>query len=239
MAHRPKVFALHVDERGEMAFDKFKNFWNVDIKNGVKGKAVVQSASMPTESATATNVSMWLDVYVEGWEPYRVQHHCVVKMSKHPSPGDTLPVVVDRENKERIDIQWQEVKTVDEIMREGGPGQIAGANVTMGQPQVINLSGAGLSGDLNEQIQQAMQIAHQAMQQAQEGMPPSTESESETASAAAPAPEPSSAAAPEPPAPNMVEERLAALERLASLRDSGVLSDAEFEAEKIKVLSGG
>jgi len=70
-----------------MAFDKFKNFWNVDIKNGVKGKGVVQSASMPTESATATNVSMCLDVYVEGWEPFRVQHHCVVKMSKHPSPG--------------------------------------------------------------------------------------------------------------------------------------------------------
>jgi hypothetical protein len=37
----------------------------------------------------------------------------------------------------------------------------------------------------------------------------------------------------------MVEERLAALEQLAKLRDSGVLSDAEFEAEKIKVLRGG
>jgi hypothetical protein len=223
-----------------MAFDKFKNFWNVDIKNGVKGKAVVQSASMPTESATATNVSMWLDVYVEGWEPYRVQHHCVVKMSKHPSPGDTLPVVVDRENKERIDIQWKEVKTVDEIMREGGPGQIADVgNVTMGQPQVINLSGAGLSGDLNEQIQQAMQIAQQAMQQAQEGTPPTELTVSAATPGSAPTTETPSAAAPDAPSSNMVEERLAALERLAKLRDSGVLSDAEFEAEKIKVLRGG
>jgi hypothetical protein len=223
-----------------MAFDKFKNFWNVDIKNGVKGKAVVQSASMPTESATATNVSMWLDVYVEGWEPYRVQHHCVVKMSKHPSPGDTLPVVVDRENKERIDIQWGEVKTVDEIMREGGPGQIAGVgNVSMGQPQVINLSGAGLSGDLNEQIQQAMQIAQQAMQQAQEGTPPTELTVSAATPGSAPTTETPSAAAPDAPSSNMVEERLAALERLAKLRDSGVLSDAEFEAEKIKVLRGG
>jgi hypothetical protein len=223
-----------------MAFDKFKNFWNVDIKNGLKGKAVVQSASMPTESATATNVSMWLDVYVEGWEPYRVQHHCVVKMSKHPSPGDTLPVVVDRENKERIDIQWDEVKTVDEIMREGGPGQIAGVgNVSMGQPQVINLSGAGLSGDLNEQIQQAMQIAQQAMQQAQEGTPPTELTVSAATPGSAPTTETPSAAAPDAPSSNMVEERLAALERLAKLRDSGVLSDAEFEAEKIKVLRGG
>jgi len=223
-----------------MALDKFKNFWNVDIKNGVEGKAVVQSASMPTESATATNVSMWLDVYVEGWEPYRVQHHCVVKMSKHPSPGDTLPVVVDRENKERIDIQWKEVKTVDEIMREGGPGQIAGAGtVSMGQPQVINLSGAGLSGDLNEQIQQAMQIAQQAMEQAQEGTPPTELAVSAATPGSAPTAETTSAAAPDAPSSNMVEERLAALERLAKLRDSGVLSDAEFEAEKIKVLRGG
>lgn len=223
-----------------MALDKFKNFWNVDIKNGVNGKAVVQSASMPTESATATNVSMWLDVYVEGWEPYRVQHHCVVKMSKHPSPGDTLPVVVDRENKERIDIQWKEVKTVDEIMREGGPGQIAGlGNVTVGQPQVINLSGAGLSGDLNEQIQQAMQIAQQAMEQAQDGTPPTELAVSAATPGSAPTAETTSAAAPDAPSSNMVEERLAALERLAKLRDSGVLSDAEFEAEKIKVLRGG
>ena len=36
----------------------------------------------------------------------------------------------------------------------------------------------------------------------------------------------------------MVEVRLAQLERLASLRDAGALSDAEYEAEKVKVLSG-
>jgi hypothetical protein len=132
------------------------------------------------------------------------------------------------------------VKTVDEIMREGGPGQIAGVgNVSMGQPQVINLSGAGLSGDLNEQIQQAMQIAQQAMQQAQEGTPPTELTVSAATPGSAPTTETPSAAAPDAPSSNMVEERLAALERLAKLRDSGVLSDAEFEAEKIKVLRGG
>ena len=212
-----------------MALHKFKNFWNVDIKDGVKGKAVVQSASMPTESATTTNVPRWLDVYVDGWEPYRVEHHCIVKMSKHPSPGDSLPVGVDRENKERIDIQWGEVKTVDELMREGQPGAIPGVNVTMGQPQVINLSGAGLSGDLNEQIQQAMEIAQQAMQQSQTGAPGADE--------VAPVPQPEPAPAGEA-AGNVVEERLEQLERLAKLRDSGALSDGEFEAEKIKVLRG-
>lgn len=207
-----------------MGFDKFKNFWNVDIKDGVEGKAFVQSASHPPDDASATNVVMWLDVYVEGWEPYRVEHNCVVKISKHPQPGETLPVVVDRKNKERIDIQWDQVKTVDELMRDGQPGQIPGAgNITMGQPQVIDLRNAGLSGDLNEKIQQAMQIAQQTMQ-AQggaiaPGAPPAT---------------PGSGAS-----ENMVTKRLAQLEQLASLRDSGVLTDAEFEAEKVKILSSG
>jgi hypothetical protein len=39
--------------------------------------------------------------------------------------------------------------------------------------------------------------------------------------------------------PTAVEERIAQLERLAKLRDSGVLTAAEFEAEKAKVLGGG
>ena len=115
-----------------MAFDKLKNFWNVDIEDGLEGKAVVRAASMPMEPAPVTNVQMWLDVYVDGWEPYRVQHHCVVRMSKHPSPGQPLPVVVDRDNKGRIDIQWKEVKAVDELMRAGRPGAMP---LTMGRPQ--------------------------------------------------------------------------------------------------------
>ncbi len=216
-----------------MGFDKFKNFWNVDIKDGVKGKAVVQAASMPPDSSSSHNVSMWLDVYVEGWEPYRTEHHCMVKRVKHPQPGETLPVVVDRENKERIDIQWGEVKTVDEIMREGSPG------VLPGQPQVINLSGAGLSGDLNEQIQQAMQIAEQAMQQAQGGATaPGEAALAPTAGACPTDSAPASTSDPPDARPNMVEVRLAQLERLAALRDAGALSDAEYEAEKVKVLSG-
>jgi hypothetical protein len=143
-----------------------------------------------------------------------------VKISKHPQPGETLPVIVDRKNKERIDIQWDQVKTVDELMRDGQPGQIPGAgNITMGQPQVIDLRNAGLSGDLNERIQQAMQIAQQTMQQGGAGMPPpAVHSGSDE---------------------NMVTKRLAQLEQLASLRDSGVLTDAEFEAEKVKILSSG
>ena len=36
----------------------------------------------------------------------------------------------------------------------------------------------------------------------------------------------------------MVEDRIAKLERLSKLREGGVLSEAEFEAEKARILAG-
>lgn len=51
---------------------------------------------------------------------------------------------------------------------------------------------------------------------------------------AAPAPQPVPAPQPAPPARDPIED----LERLASLRDQGVLTEAEFEAQKAKILAG-
>jgi hypothetical protein len=167
-----------------MAFDKLKNLFNVDIKDGLPGSAVVQSSSVPTEAARSYNVSMWLDVYVEGRQPYRVKHECMVKAGKHPWPGTTLPVVVDRENPDRIDVQWEKLRTVDERMAEA-PGPAAAAG-------------------LAEQLRDALAAAGAAKESSG----------------------------------NVVEDRIAKLERLAKLRDSGALSDAEFEAEKARILAG-
>jgi hypothetical protein len=41
-----------------------------------------------------------------------------------------------------------------------------------------------------------------------------------------------------PPAAPSGDDRLARLERLAALKASGALTDAEFEAEKAKILAG-
>ena len=192
-----------------MAFNKLKNLFNVDIKDGLKGSAVVQSSSMPTPQAQAYNVTMWLDVHVEGRAPYRVHHECMVKAGKHPWPGTTLPVIVDRENPERIDVQWQDIQTIDERMAEG-PGPVApGApGAPGGGQQVIDLRGT----DAAEQIRAALAGAEQAR--------------------AAPA-----GAAPAGSG-NVVEDRIASLERLSKLHETGVLSDAEFEAEKARILAG-
>ena len=50
--------------------------------------------------------------------------------------------------------------------------------------------------------------------------------------AQAPAPEPQYAPAPEAAAPDPIEQ----LTKLAALKDSGALTEAEFEAEKAKIL---
>jgi hypothetical protein len=52
------------------------------------------------------------------------------------------------------------------------------------------------------------------------------------------APEPQQAAAPPPPAPPPDDSLTAELERLATLRDRGLLSDEEFSAAKARLISG-
>jgi predicted flap endonuclease-1-like 5' DNA nuclease len=56
---------------------------------------------------------------------------------------------------------------------------------------------------------------------------------------AAPAPAPTYAAAPAPaPAPPTTADRLDQLKSLGELKDAGVLTEAEFQAQKAKILAG-
>jgi len=62
--------------------------------------------------------------------------------------------------------------------------------------------------------------------------------EQEQPAQAAPAPEPAPApVAPAPPAAPSMDDKIGQLKDLAALKDSGVLSEAEFEAQKQKILS--
>ncbi len=59
------------------------------------------------------------------------------------------------------------------------------------------------------------------------------QAQAQAAQAQAPAPEPQYAPAPAAPAPDPIEQ----LTKLAALKDSGALTEAEFEAEKAKLLA--
>jgi hypothetical protein len=91
-----------------VAFDRVKNFFNVEIKDGVRGAGVVKSASQPHWNKHRYNVSMSLEVSVEGWEPYTVSHNCMVDAGKHPDIGVSLPLTIDRDNPERMRVEWDE-----------------------------------------------------------------------------------------------------------------------------------
>jgi hypothetical protein len=55
--------------------------------------------------------------------------------------------------------------------------------------------------------------------------------------AAQPAPPPPPAPAPAAPAPDPMDAKMAELEKLGRLHESGVLTDEEFAAEKAKILN--
>ncbi|MFN0147572.1 MAG: SHOCT domain-containing protein [Dehalococcoidia bacterium] len=228
-----------------MVFDKLKNLFNAGVKDGLPGKAVVQSSSMPSPAASMYNVSMWIDVYVDGWAPYRLEHECFVRAGKHPWPGETLPVVVDRKNPKRVDIQWDQVRTVDEEMAAGKPGlfpgqvdaaTVLGASPAGGIDLAALLSGAGPA---NVHVSdQAVDMGAGGSGQVIDlrGTPAGDQIRAALAARGINLPvRPDAAAADSPPAGG---DRLSQLERLAALRDAGVLTPAEFDAEKDRILRG-
>jgi hypothetical protein len=94
-------------------------------------------------------------------------------------------------------------------MSDGQPGQAPGAiTINVAEPEVIDLGAAGVPPGMEDQIRAAMEMAQQYIGQ----MPDAGASG------------------------NVVLDRLSQLERLAKLRESGALTDEEFEAEKAKLL---
>jgi hypothetical protein len=125
----------------------------------------------------------------------------------------------------------------------GAPGGTpAGLSGMLGGAQVMNLSGQDLA-DLPEEKKQKLRMLgidpdRLAAQQggAPAGAPAPPAAEPPPGAAAAPGAAPPDAAA--PAQGDDMDDRLEQLERLARLRDQGVLTQAEFEAQKQQILEG-
>ncbi|HYL44195.1 MAG TPA: SHOCT domain-containing protein [Ktedonobacteraceae bacterium] len=83
-----------------------------------------------------------------------------------------------------------------------------------------------------QEAQQNAQIADLQQQQQAAAQPPAPPPPTYQQ----PAPPPPQAAAPAPPAGAMTADKIEQLKQLGALRDAKVLTDAEFEAEKKKIL---
>jgi hypothetical protein len=172
---------------------------------------------------------MQLVVQAPGVPATPVEHDCMIRADRWPSPGITLPVTVDRDDPQKIKVEWDEVETSQDssaraaaemaaAMRgEGaaGTGAAPFAGMATGGVNVVNLSGGELSEDQAQKLRTLgidPAMINQAVEQA------------------------GAMAAPQPAAVGGEDQRLARLEKLGELRAQGVLTPEEFEAQKRRIL---
>jgi hypothetical protein len=177
------------------------------MKDPVDGTAQVVGSTQPPENATSGNVNLNLVVQADGVPATAVELDCLAPTSKWPYPGETLPVTVDRDDPTKVKIRWDDVPKAGDVAEQQAQALAA----------QMNAGGAGQAipggGDVN-QIVQALQ---QAMPGAQ------IDVQGGGASGA-------------PAAGSGEDERVAQLERLAKLKESGALTEQEFEREKARIL---
>jgi hypothetical protein len=229
------------------------------LKKGLAGRATIIEIGALDRGATSFNLPMTLQVHVPGITPYEVEDQWMVKARDTAALSGSIPVKVDPEEHDRVAIDWDTLRDEYEGEKQarrdslaqggaptaGGPfagawaggGDWAGAGEVPSVTPVIDMRsdpelrakieavlGRTLTPGSTETVaandpalqMRIMQVVQEHMAQKAGGMP----------------------TAPMPPAAPSGDDRLARLERLAALKASGALTDAEFEAEKAKILAG-
>ena len=183
--------------------------------NGVRAVAQVVSSTRHTPGSMYQNCRMDLVIHAPGIAAFATGFHGLVNHKHWPRPGMTLPVVVDPHNPANFTILWNEVPDNRTTGRQTAESIAAAMR---GEPNPGQSFSGGFSG---AQVQFAGD--------------PSRLTEDQKAKLRAlgidPNQIPGAAAQPAPP-----PDPIAQLERLAALRAQGILSDAEFEAQKRRIL---
>ena len=193
------------------------------MKDPVEGIATVVSSTGPPDHATSANCRMNLVVQAEGVPPTSVSiKSMIVPVKKWPFPGTVIPVQVDRADPQKVKILFDKMTTHAESSKASADALAAMMRgETPGQPMP-----EGIPPDKAEIVAQIQQMFPGArIQVASSGMTPPTAG----AAAWGPPSGPASAA-------DETDDRLEALERLARLHETGALTDAEFAAEKGRIL---
>jgi hypothetical protein len=190
----------------------------------VRGTAQVVSCQAYRGDGTWQNCRMQLVVQADGVPPTSVEHRELIHNARWPVPGMTLPATVDRADPTRLKIEWDEVETSADRSRRTAEGAAAAMRGEAGAPggfagnvNVVNLSGRDLSQLSDEQKTKlrmfGIDVDAMVAAQGQSASPP-----------------------PPPPPQSGVDADLDRLERLVKLRDSGALTQEEFETQKRAIL---
>jgi len=218
------------------------------LKKGMPGTATIVEMGALDRGGTSFNLPMTLQVHVEGVTPYEVEGQWMVKAKDTVGLSGSIPVKVDREEHDKVAIDWEGVRAQYEQHKDarqqalasgGGVGGAFGgamdAGAAQGMSPVVDMRndpelrakieqvvGRKLTPGTSEEVaanDPAMQM--RIMQVVQEHM-------AQQAAGSAPA-VPSGGA-------GGGDDKISKLERLAGLKQSGALSEEEFEKEKDRIL---
>lgn len=187
------------------------SFKAMRMKDPVDGVAQVVGSTQPPENATSGNVRLTLVVQAEGTEAVTIEHSCLAPSKKWPYPGETLPVTFDRSDPDRLKVRWDDVPDSSDVAMQQAQALAAQMNQGGGQ------GGAIAGGDANQIIEAIKQAYPDAQVSVQGG---------------------GAAGAAHAAGSDGDDDRVAQLERLARLKESGALTDEEFEREKARILGG-
>ena len=87
------------------------------LERGVPGRATVVSRGALDRDGTIFNLPMTLHVFVEGLTPYEVEDQWWVKHTDTIGLDGSIPVRVDREDPQKVAIDWDLLRAEEE--REG------------------------------------------------------------------------------------------------------------------------
>ncbi|HWA67857.1 MAG TPA: hypothetical protein VG899_15955 [Mycobacteriales bacterium] len=150
------------------------------MKDPAEGVLRVTGITMPDPTATSANYRLDGVVSADGLLPTPVVHHGMTSTSRWPSPGDELPVTVDRAKPERLVVHWKELPTGQQTAQQmaqqlaaqmrgestgippvaGMPGATTSTTVMLnGQPVDLSSMTGQRGTDLNNLVQAAMAVA--------------------------------------------------------------------------------
>ena len=210
------------------------------LKKGMAGVATIVEMGALDRGGTSFNLPMTLQVHVEGLTPYEVEGQWMVKAKDTVALSGQIPVKVDREDHEKVAIDWDAVRGQYEqhkaqrqqaLAAQGdafGGGAVQGATPTIDmrndpelREKIEKVLGRKLTPGTSEQVaENDPELQMRILQVVQEHA-------AQKAMGTAPAAGTAGGGG---------DDTVAQLERLAALKDSGALTETEFEREKQKIL---
>ena len=210
------------------------------LKKGAPGRATIIAASLPNAEATSFNMAMTLQVFVEGFAPYEVEDQWMVKAKNTEALSGSIPVKVDREDQQKVAIDWDTLRDEFEAAKTarrnalaaqgpvGGPNEAAAPVVDMRNDPVLR---AKLEAVLGYELTPGTSIQVGDPQLQIQIMQVINDHHAEQATNVAASPGSAPASAPDG------DDLLSQLERLTALRDGGALTPEEFEQQKRRLLA--